>query len=63
LNAKEVVTAVLVEKDVERSAPVRLDEAALQCPDRYLFGHGMDYRGHWRNLAGIYALPVDWKVP
>jgi hypoxanthine phosphoribosyltransferase len=63
LDAKEVITAVLVDKDVVRSAPVRLDEAALHCPNRYLFGHGMDYRGHWRNLAGIYALPRDWRVP
>lgn len=62
MHAKEVVTAVLVDKEVVRTAPVRLDEAALRCPDRYLFGHGMDYRGHWRNLAGIYALPVDWPV-
>jgi hypoxanthine phosphoribosyltransferase len=63
LNAKEVITAVLVDKDVVRSVPVRIDEAALRCPNRYLFGHGMDYRGHWRNLAGIYALPVDWNAP
>ena len=63
LNAKQIVTTVLVDKDVVRSAPVRVDEAALRCPNRYLFGHGMDYRGHWRNLAGIYALPVDWRVP
>ena len=62
-NAKHIVTAVLVDKDVVRSTPVRVDEAALRCPNRYLFGHGMDYRGHWRNLAGIYALPVDWRVP
>jgi len=63
LNAKEVVTAVLVDKDVVRSPSVRIDEAALHCPNRYLFGHGMDYRGHWRNLAGIYALPAGWTAP
>jgi hypoxanthine phosphoribosyltransferase len=63
LGAQRVITAVLVEKDVVRATPVRLDEAALRCPNRYLFGHGMDYRGHWRNLAGIYALPDDWAMP
>jgi hypoxanthine phosphoribosyltransferase len=56
-----IVTGVLVDKDIGRPRPVRVDEAALHCPDRFLFGHGMDYRGHWRNLAGIYALPDGWS--
>ena len=60
LGAREVVTSVLVVKDVAQPDRLRVDETALYCPDRYLFGHGMDYRGHWRNLAGIYALPTDW---
>ncbi len=61
-DAAAVVTAVLVDKDIGRPRPVRVDEAALTCPNRYLFGHGMDYRGHWRNLAGIYALPDGWTA-
>ena len=24
--------------------------------DVYVFGSGMDYRGYWRSLAGIYAV-------
>ncbi len=56
MGAARVITAVLVDKAVRREEGLQLDEAAVQCPDRYLFGHGMDYRGHWRNLAGIYAL-------
>jgi hypoxanthine phosphoribosyltransferase len=59
-GAVRIVTAVLVDKEIGRPRPVRVDEAALHCPDRFLFGHGMDYRGHWRNLAGVYALPVGW---
>jgi hypoxanthine phosphoribosyltransferase len=62
-GATSVVTGVLVDKDIGRPRPVRVDEAALHCPDRFLFGHGMDYRGHWRNLPGIYALPVGWSAP
>ena len=61
-GAAAVVTAVLVDKDIARPRPVHVDDAALRCPDRYLFGHGMDYRGHWRNLAGVYALPADWTL-
>lgn len=61
-KAAKIVTAVLVDKDIDRPRPVRVDEAALHCPDRFLFGHGMDYRGHWRNVAGIYALPAGWSA-
>jgi len=63
LGAGPIVTGVLVDKEIGRPRPVRVDEAALHCPDRFLFGHGMDYRGHWRNLAGVYALPVGWSAP
>jgi hypoxanthine phosphoribosyltransferase len=62
-GARSVRTAVLVDKIIGRPRPVAVDEAALTCPDRFLFGHGMDYRGHWRNLAGIYALPAGWTAP
>jgi hypoxanthine phosphoribosyltransferase len=61
-GAASIVTSVLIDKQIDRPRPVRVDEAALGCPDRYLFGHGMDYRGHWRNLAGIFALPVGWTA-
>ncbi|MDZ7669924.1 MAG: hypoxanthine-guanine phosphoribosyltransferase [Gammaproteobacteria bacterium] len=58
-GAREVVTAVLVDKAVAAPRPVQADYAALICPDRYLFGCGMDYQGYWRNLPAIYALPDD----
>ena len=41
--------------------PVTVDHVGLKCPDRYLFGRGMDYRGYWRNLGSIYALPDDFE--
>ncbi len=62
-GAAAIVTSVLVDKEVAGPRPVRVDEAAVRCPDQFLFGHGMDYRGHWRNLAGIYALPGGWSAP
>jgi len=62
-GAAEVLTAVLVDKQVRDPRPVAADYAALHCPDRYLFGCGMDYRGYWRNLPGIYALPEDLAHP
>jgi len=59
VGAREVLTVVLVDKQVEGPRPVRADFAALACPDRYLFGWGMDFQGYWRNLPAIYALPAD----
>ena len=56
-GAREALTCVLVDKDIGRSRPLTADFVALTCPDRYLFGCGMDYRGYWRNLPAIYALP------
>lgn len=60
-GASSVVTTVLVDKKLRapRQAAIEVDYPALRCPDRYLFGCGMDYRGYWRNLPAIYALPRD----
>lgn len=55
-GAERVLTAVLVDKMVAEPRPLEVDYAALRCPDRYVFGRGMDYHGYWRNLAGIYAV-------
>mgnify|MGYP001821787792 FL=1 len=55
-GAKRVLSAVLVEKDHQRGAPFEADYVGLKAPDLYLFGYGMDYKGYWRNAAGIYAI-------
>jgi hypoxanthine phosphoribosyltransferase len=57
-GAAEVLTAVLVHKVHERKAKpgMRADFTGLDAPDRFLFGCGMDYKGYWRNAAGIYAV-------
>jgi len=57
-GAREVVSAVLVHKTHERKAypGMRADFTGLDVADRFLFGSGMDYKGYWRNAAGIYAL-------
>ena len=56
-GAREVLTAVLIHKIHERKAfpGMRADFTGLDVADRYLFGYGMDYKGYWRNAAGIYA--------
>lgn len=57
-GASSVRTAVLMDKQHERKARPGLcaDFFGLHCEDRYIFGYGMDYKGYWRNAAGIYAV-------
>lgn len=56
-GAKEVLTAVLVNKIHDRkNTELKIDFIGLEVEDRYVFGCGMDYRGYWRNAAGIYAV-------
>jgi hypoxanthine phosphoribosyltransferase len=57
-GAKEALTAVLVLKEHDRKVRTGMtaDFVGLVSPDRFLFGCGMDYKGYWRNAAGIYAV-------
>ena len=57
-GAREVLSAVLVDKQHERKARPGLkgDFTGLEVQDRFLFGYGMDYKGYWRNAPGIYAV-------
>lgn len=59
-GAKAVKTAVLVRKLLEgRPSFLEPDYLGLTVPDRYVYGSGMDYRGHLRHVAGIYALAAE----
>ena len=55
LGAKEVRAAVLVRKAVERCIS-QAEYIALEAPDLFLFGYGMDIDGQWRNLPEIRAI-------
>lgn len=55
-GAMRVYSAVLVKKRHERGVPVAADCIGLEVDDRYVFGFGMDYKGWFRNLNGIYAV-------
>lgn len=54
-GAREVYSAVLVNKVHDRKANVAVDFIGLEVDDRYVFGYGMDYKGFLRNAPGIYA--------
>lgn len=55
-GAKQVKVAVLLDKELAGTKPVKADYSGLKVPDRYVFGCGMDVNGLWRNLSAIYAL-------
>ena len=56
-GAKEVLTAVLVNKEHDRkNTDLKIDFIGMNVEDRYVFGCGMDYRGFRRNAPGIYAV-------
>ena len=61
LGAASFQCAVLVEKTLARPKPISADFVGLKIPDRFVFGCGMDAKGHWRNLPEIRAMrePID----
>ncbi len=54
-NARQVYSAVLVNKIHDRKADVKVDFIGLEVADRYVFGYGMDYKSYLRNAPGIFA--------
>lgn len=56
-GALDVRVAVLCEKIHDRRvSDIEADYIALEVPDRYVYGYGMDFHEQGRNLPGIYAL-------
>jgi hypoxanthine phosphoribosyltransferase len=55
-GAASVSAAVLVQKEHDRGVRPPVAYVGMQVPDRYVFGAGMDYKGYWRNAAGIFAV-------
>jgi len=61
LGAKEVYSAVLVDKKHKRE-PNCLESAdfmGMEVEDRYIFGYGMDYKEYLRNAPGIYEVAPE----
>ena len=57
VGVARLLTAVLVVKRVASRKPrPSVDVSGLEVDDLFVFGSGMDLRGYWRALPGIYAL-------
>ncbi|NIW23413.1 MAG: hypoxanthine-guanine phosphoribosyltransferase [Gammaproteobacteria bacterium] len=55
VGVERAYSAVLVEKTLQGPRPTA-DFVGLAVPDAYVFGCGMDYKGFWRGLPGLYAV-------
>ena len=59
-GAREIRIAVLATKSHDRRVEgIDADYVALEVPDRYVYGFGMDFHEQGRNLPGLYALVDD----
>lgn len=59
-NPASVSSLVLVDKRHRRKPDgFSVRYVGLTLEDRYLYGCGMDYHGHWRHLSDIYAVKTD----
>lgn len=60
-GAKEVLTAVLLDKTETRVAGglAHADFVALTLEDRFVFGYGLDYEEYLRNAPGIYEVAPE----
>ena len=60
-GAKEVYTAVLIDKQRERPANAvqKADFSALEVENKFIYGYGMDYSEYLRNAPGIYSVAKE----
>jgi hypoxanthine phosphoribosyltransferase len=50
-----IEVCTLADKRARRLLPVPVDYAAVDAPDRFLVGYGLDYAGRYRNVAGLWC--------
>lgn len=55
-NPKEIKVATLLFKPDALKTDVQLDYVALEIPNDFIVGFGLDYDGYGRNLADIYKI-------
>lgn len=58
-GAVETILAVLVRKRHDRALAAPPDSVALEVPDGFVVGCGLDDAGRWRNLEAIYLIEKD----
>jgi hypoxanthine phosphoribosyltransferase len=56
-NPRSVRTCILLDKRVERAAPITPDFVGFRCPPVYVVGYGMDLANRYRELPYVGVLP------
>jgi hypoxanthine phosphoribosyltransferase len=54
---------VLLSKPSRRQVDLEVEYVGFEVPDVFVVGYGIDYAGHYRNLADIHALKAEVAVP
>jgi hypoxanthine phosphoribosyltransferase len=57
LNAADVRTCVLLDKQVPRQRPLSADWTGFKIPNLFVVGYGLDWNHHYRTLPMIRVLP------
>jgi len=61
-GAASIHTAMLLQKLHDRRLPgLQADFLGFEVEDRFVFGGGLDYKGHLRHLPAIYAVAADME--
>ena len=55
-NAKQIKVATLLFKPEAYKEDVMVNYIALDIPNQFIVGYGLDYDGHGRNLKNLYVL-------
>lgn len=55
-DPKEILVTTLLLKPDALQQPVQLDYVALEIPNDFIVGYGLDYDGYGRNLSDIYKV-------
>jgi len=59
-GASKCTSVFLIRKHHQRKkADIEADYVALECDDLYVYGSGMDYHSHFRNVSGVFAVPLE----
>ncbi len=50
-----LAVCALLDRPARRIADIEINYRGFEIPDRYVVGYGLDYRGRFRELQGLYA--------